>query len=94
MGSYARSGLPAKAGEAPKSVLVSLDALFPRGESPDGVEGLELRGWAPGALHRWVRSTDGEWVGVCTVLIGHSDGSTYKAVDQLVPAQTLRPKKK
>ncbi len=70
---------------------MSLDALFPHGEHPTGVDGLELRGWAPGALHRWVRSTDGEWVGVCTVLIGHSDGSTYKAVDQIVPAQALRP---
>ena len=51
-----------------------------------------LRGWTAGALHRWLRSAGGQWVGVCTVLIGQADGRTYKAVEQLVPARALRPR--
>jgi hypothetical protein len=43
-------------------------------------------------LHRWLRSATGDWIGVCTVLISRGDGSTYRAVDQLVPAQALRPR--
>jgi hypothetical protein len=31
-----------------------------------------------------------DWIGVCTILISSSDGSTYRAVDQLMPAQALR----
>ena len=53
---------------------------------------LHLRGWAVGTLHRWLRSATGDWIGVCTVLISRGDGSTYRAVDQLVPAQALRPR--
>jgi hypothetical protein len=71
-------------------VLVSLDALFPRHAVLDVCHGLKLRGWAAGALHRWLRSSTGQWIGVCTIIIEHSDGSTYKAVDQLVPAEALR----
>jgi hypothetical protein len=51
---------------------------------------LHLHGWAVGTLHRWLRSGTGDWIGVCTVLISRGDGSTYRAVDQLVPAQALR----
>ena len=51
---------------------------------------LHLRGWAVGTLHRWLRSATGDWIGVCTVLISRGDGSTYRADDQLVPAQALR----
>jgi hypothetical protein len=92
MGSSERSGRPLKGRDAAIAVLVSLDALFPAAEHPPTGDGLQLRGWAAGALHRWLRSADGSWVGVCTVLIQRTDGSIYKAVDHLVPAQALRPR--
>lgn len=46
----------------------------------------------PGALHRWIRSSGGQWVGVVTFAISMTDGTTYKAVEQLVPAEALRPR--
>jgi hypothetical protein len=51
---------------------------------------LNLRGWAVGTLHRWLCSGTGQWIGVCTIVIGRGDGSTYRAVDQRMPAQALR----
>ena len=74
------------------SVYVSLDALFPPPGPSSSVEGLKLRGWAPGALQRWVRSSTGDWIGIVTFLIEQTDGSTFKAVDQFVPAEAMRPK--
>jgi hypothetical protein len=54
---------------------------------------LHLRGWAVGTLHRWLRSSTGDdWIGVCTIVISRGDGSTYRAVGQLVPAHALRPR--
>ena len=104
MGSRQRSGLPLT-GRAPTTpVLVNLDALFPTAQSATGDpapagqssaaddDRLHLRGWAVGTLHRWLRSSTGDWIGVCTIVISRGDGSTYRAVDQLVPAQALRPR--
>jgi hypothetical protein len=92
-------------GRAPATpVLVNLDALFPIAQSARRPrtrcqssaaddDRLHLRGWAVGTLHRWLRSSTGDdWIGVCTIVISRGDGSTYRAVDQLVPAQALRPR--
>ena len=91
MGSNERSSLPLSSRPETKAVYVSLDALFPPPEPSSGVEGLELRGWAAGALQRWERSTTGQWVGIVTFVVRRSDGTTFKAVEQLVPAEALRP---
>jgi hypothetical protein len=53
---------------------------------------LVLHGSTAGALHRWLRSTTGQWIGVCTILIPRADGTLYRATDQLVPAEALRPR--
>ena len=74
-------------------MLVSLDALFPTDRRAlQQHEGLVLTGWTPGVLHRWLRSHTGEWIGVVTVLIATTNDGTFKAQDQLVPAQALRPR--
>ncbi len=93
-----------KAGPPVTAVWVCLDALFPTDLPSGRRDGLVLTGWTAGVLHRWLRSTTGEWVGVVTVLIptstrGEPGGfgtvtaeGTYKAQDQLVPAGALRPR--
>jgi hypothetical protein len=88
--------LPARSRPPAISVYVNLDALFPVDDRPDTAqdlrEGLVLSGWTAGVLHRWVRSSTGQWIGVVTVLIATTTGGTYKASDQLVPAEALRPR--
>jgi hypothetical protein len=74
-----------------KSCLVNLAALFPQAKPPRPSEGLELEGWAPGAVHRWLRGTDGRWIAEVTYLITQHDGSTFRAERQLVRAEALRP---
>jgi hypothetical protein len=91
VGSNSRYDRPLSHRTDTKAVLVNLEALFPPPDVASGVDGLKLTGWAPGALQRWERSTSGEWVGVVTFLITRSDGTTFRAEDQLVPAQALRP---
>lgn len=77
-------------------MLVNLDALYPNitaaaPTTPAAAgDGLVMSGWTAGALHRWLRSSTGQWIGVCTVLIARSGGGTYRADDQLVPATALR----
>lgn len=90
VGSNERSGLPLQNRPDVTAVLVSLDALFPEHDVQHLDEGLVLRGWTIGALHRWLRSSSGHWIGMCTIFIKCADGTTYKAVDQLVPAGALR----
>lgn len=80
-----------KSRTAAKSCLVNLAALFPPAQPPRPSEGLELEGWAPGAVQRWLRGTDGQWVAEVTYLLTMHDGSTYRAEHQLVPAAALRP---
>lgn len=93
MGSNQRSGLPLGVQPAPlMSVLVSLDALFPADHPTLDRDGLVLTGWTPGVLHRWLRSTTGGWIGVVTILIATTSDGTFKADDQLVPAEALRPR--
>jgi hypothetical protein len=94
MGSNWRSGLPASVHPEPlMAVLVSLDAVFPT-DHPATAErdGLVLTGWTAGVLHRWLRSATGQWIGVVTILIAITAGGTFKAEDQLVPAEALRPR--
>lgn len=94
MGSNERSGRPLRTRADPPTtaVLVSLDALFPPTDHTVERDGLVLTGWTPGVLHRWLRSATGEWVGVVTILIATTTGGTFKAQDQLVPAQALQPR--
>lgn len=74
-------------------MLVSLDALFPTDRPATwSRDGLVLNGWAPGVLRRWLRSSTGQWIGVVTVLIATTTEGTFKAEDQLVPAEALRPR--
>jgi hypothetical protein len=92
MGANERYGHTLSSQPTAVSISVNLDALFPPPEaSADAVAGLQLRGWAPGALQRWERSDAGEWIGVVTFLITRSDGSTFRAENQLVPAGAMRP---
>lgn len=74
------------------AVLVSLDALFPTDHPILDRDGLVLTGWTPGVLHRWLRSSTGGWIGVVTILIATTNNGTFKADDQLVPAEALRPR--
>lgn len=92
MSSNQRSGLPLSAAPPTTALLVSLDALFPIDHTVVERDGLVLTGWTPGVLHRWVRSTTSGWIGVVTILIATTDGGTFKAQDQLVPAQALQPR--
>ena len=96
VGSRERLGLPLSARSSTTAVQVNLDALFPTdsgARSTAGLgESLVLHGWTAGALHRWLRSTTGQWIGVCTILIPRADGTLYRATDQLVPAEALRPR--
>jgi hypothetical protein len=43
-------------------------------------------------LHRWLRSATGQWIGVVTILIATTNDGTFKAQDQLVPPEALRPR--
>jgi hypothetical protein len=92
VGSSERSGLPLKGRPQARAVEVNLDLLFGGEGAPEPGDGLVLRGWTAGALHHWLRIAGGQWIGVCTVLIGRADGRTYKVVEQLVPARALRPR--
>ena len=92
MRSRERSGLPLTGRPDTKAVYVSLDALFPPPDNISTAEGVELTGWVPGALQRWLRSTTGQWIGVVTIFISQSKGTLFKAVEQLVPAEALRPR--
>lgn len=73
-------------------MLVSLDALFPTDHPTVERAGLVLTGWTPGVLHRRLRSATGQWIGVVTILIATTSDGTFKAQDQLVPAEALQPR--
>lgn len=91
MGANERYGHTLSSQPTAVSVSVNLDALFPPPEASATVEGLQLRGRAPGALQRWERSDTGEWIGIVTFLITRSGGSTFRAENQLVPTGAMRP---
>jgi hypothetical protein len=92
VGSNERSGLPLKGREAAiAGVWVDLRALFPPAAGRQVPDGLVLE-VVPGGLQKWIRGADGQWIGVVTYVARRTDGSTYKAADQLVPANALRPR--
>lgn len=81
-------------GPPPSGAWVDLGALYrraphaPRHVVPDG---LDLEGRVPGALRSWVRSVNGDWLGVVTFEIRYADGRrhNYLLSNQLVPAYAL-----
>jgi hypothetical protein len=72
--SSGRSGLPLAGRATARAVEVNLDLLFAGEGQPAAGDGLILSGWTAGALHRWLRGAGGQWIGVCTVLIGRANG--------------------
>ena len=100
MGSNTRSGVPAGSRPEPTPVLVWLDGLFPDDRGEHSVrEGVVLTGWAEGLLHRWLRSSTGQWVGVVTLRLrttpirshlGVREGEGFLAREQLIPAEVIR----
>lgn len=77
-----------------QAVWVDLRALFPPAPATSSAveDGLIVDSVVPGSLQRWERTANGDWVGVVTVLLQRADGTTYKASEQLVPADALRPR--
>ena len=55
-------------------------------------QGIDLGQPAPGGLIKWLRTSEGGWVGVVNVVVPMTDGSTVKFDEQLVPASALRPR--
>lgn len=94
MGSNERSGLPLTTREtAICGVWVDLAVLFGHGGSAGAqVDGIDTNQPAPGGLTRWLRTSDGAWIGRVTYIATMRDGSTIKLPDQLVPAAALRPR--
>ena len=84
---FERTGLPLKGRDRPRAVWVDLRAAGSMAID-DGLV-LEV---VRGGLQRWLRSADGQWIGLVSYVVRCADGSTYKAVDQLVPAYALRPR--
>jgi len=75
---------------------VDLRALYPAAasvrESAEVCDGLIVSEVVPGALERWIRTASGDWLGEVNVVFTRADGSTYKAMSQLIPAQALSPR--
>jgi hypothetical protein len=91
MGSKGRTGQPMTSREhASKGVWVDLRAIF--GSAGRSAEGIDLDAPTPGGLFEWLRLGDGGWAARVTYVATMTDGSTRKFVDQLVPAEALRPR--
>jgi hypothetical protein len=71
-------------------VWVDLAALFGAGDGT--AEGIDMSRPAPGGLTRWIRTSDGGWVGVVNMIVPMTDGSTVKFAEQLIPSHALRPR--
>ena len=71
-------------------VWVDLAALFGRADRSG--EGVDISQPAPGGLIKWLRTSDGGWVGLVDTVVTMTDGSTMKFDSQLVPARALRPR--
>ena len=69
---------------------VDLAALFGHGGAH--VDGIDTSQPTPGGLTRWLRTSDGAWIGKVNYIVTMRDGSTRKFADQLVPAVALRPR--
>jgi hypothetical protein len=80
-----------------RNVWVHLDVLWQRPEPRQRrtiVDGLDATGRVPGALQRWVRTSDGLWLGEVHIEIGYIDGRRDRMIvrNQLVPAWALSPR--
>jgi hypothetical protein len=56
---------------------------------------VDVSGEAAGTLHGWYRSTTGEWFGLVSYALRYADravAAELHLVDQLVPAEALRPR--
>jgi hypothetical protein len=73
-----------------KGVWVDLVALF--GQANGSADGIDVSQPAPDGLIKWMRTSDGGWVGVVNVVITMTNGSTLKLDSQLVPARALKPR--
>jgi hypothetical protein len=65
--------------------------LFGASTSSSVADGLVLED-VHGDLIRWTRSIDGGWIGIVTWAGRTARGGRVTAVDQWVPAGTLRPR--
>jgi hypothetical protein len=79
-----------------RPVWIDLDVAFPLPrDHPHRViaGGLELSGRVPGMLKRWIRGSQGEWLGLVYVQLRDGAGDVRLTLDdQLVPAAALRPR--
>jgi hypothetical protein len=74
-----------------KAVWVDLRQLLgSRGGA--GIEGIDLDAPCAGGLTEWLRASDGHWIGVVTLVLPMTDGTTRKIEGQLVPEPALRPR--
>jgi hypothetical protein len=71
-------------------VWVDLAMIF--GHAGGSAEGIDVGQLAPGGLIKWLRTSDGGWVGVVNVIVTMTDGATVKYANQLVPSRALRPR--
>jgi hypothetical protein len=76
-------------------VGVRLGTLYPRQpDAPRRVvpDGLDVTGTVPGRLTGWLRTVDGDWLGVVNFEIPHADGRKHQVplLDQLIPVHALR----
>lgn len=75
-----------------EAVWVKLDALWPAPpQRRTVIDGLDFTGHARGMIYRWVRSSDGLWLGLVSYEVGYLDGRRDGALflNQLVPASAL-----
>lgn len=52
---------------------------------------MDVRAEVPGLLHTWVLSSAGRWWPWVTFTVRSSNGELVFEVDQLVPAEAVRP---
>ena len=62
------------------------------GRAGGASDGIDISKPAPGGLIKWLRTSEGGWVGVVNVMIAMTDGSAVKYSEQLVPASALSPR--
>ncbi len=95
----ATGGVSSGAPDVPRArpVWIDLDVAFPlpRGHRHRTIaDGLELSGRVPGMLKRWVRGSQGEWLGLVYVQLRDGAGDIRLTLDdQLVPAAALSPRR-
>ncbi|PXY16471.1 hypothetical protein BAY59_38595 (plasmid) [Prauserella coralliicola] len=85
--------------DPPRAVVVRLSQVWPSDrlgwgrDTPLWVRaaGMEVRTEVPGLLHTWVLSSVGRWWPWVTFTVRSSNGELEFEVDQLVPAEAVRP---